>query len=196
MTSIISSSAAHPKSALSEGHKATGLGDIMRYSLATVPLAAAVALSGCATMPDVTFNLLSRQGVCEVDTTETVACDALKQNLIVASATTVTVTGLADRDAKALTLRFRAIGGTAADVDETFALTDDGRLKMINASSTKWPIRASSAWRRENSGSSRMLRLKMQPRSSGAREPSKPSGSMPLAYWLVPSATVARLRLW
>jgi hypothetical protein len=109
-------------------------------------IAAALVLSGCATIPDVTVHYYFPRAKTQFAVTQTIGCSPKVegQHRIIRSVITVTptITNGADVDWKNAdgsprqgVLRYRAFRGTFDDADATVALTSDGRLASINATS-------------------------------------------------------------
>lgn len=98
---------------------------------APVPLALFV---GCAHVPDVSLHYHLAQTRASFKVVRTVACDA-QNRAIVANAVTPTVVHTAD-PASAYALNLTGLRGQFSDNDLKFDLTDDGRLKAVNTTST------------------------------------------------------------
>jgi hypothetical protein len=92
-----------------------------------------VAISGCAHAPDVSINYHLTQTKVSVRVLRTIACDAAN-NPIIANATTPSAHHFADATNHSLSLS--ALKGPFSDSDIKVELTDDARIKAINATST------------------------------------------------------------
>ncbi len=99
-------------------------------------LGSASVLAACATIPDATVTYYRPKAVLTVTVTQGVDCDTSKTHLFVANSIAGPVTYLADRDQPPVTFDLKQLDGWAADANVTFNLTDDGRLKGVNADST------------------------------------------------------------
>ena len=113
----------------------------------TWPVAAALAVAGCGTIPDLTVNYYFPRAKSQFAVTQTVGCSpkVAGQHRIIRSVISVsqTTTYGADLDWKSDDgsvrqghLSYRAFRGTFSDADANVALTPDGRLAGVNASST------------------------------------------------------------
>lgn len=91
-------------------------------------------LAGCAHTPDVTVNYHPAQTKVSVRVLRTIACDAA-DNPIIANAITPTAVHFADQSVQHQ-LALAALKGPFSDSDIKVELTEDGRLKTINATST------------------------------------------------------------
>ena len=91
-------------------------------------------LGGCAHMPEVTVGYYLAESTISFKVVRTVACDA-DNRVIVANATTPTVTHSADRS-RLIQVRLDKLKGTFSDTDIKFEFLADGRLKGVNATNT------------------------------------------------------------
>lgn len=104
--------------------------------------AAAAALCACSSTPDVTYQYYPAKSVTVLSVTQNLACTkAVKHGeppkLVVTSVLqTPTTTYSADYGQGPYRLRLRDLDSTLADTDTMFTLSDDGRLKTINATTT------------------------------------------------------------
>jgi len=111
-----------------------------------LPAVAAVTLSGCANIPDVTVNYYFPRAKTHVAATQTIGCSPKKdnehRNIRSVIAVTPTTTYSSDLDWKDGDhprqghLRYRSFKGMFSDGDATVTLTQDGRLSGINATSS------------------------------------------------------------
>ncbi|MBJ7413753.1 MAG: hypothetical protein JHD15_25855 [Phenylobacterium sp.] len=106
----------------------------MKLQLATTSLAA-LGLTACATTPDVTVSYYHPKAESRALVTQTIACDAAKENLIIGNSAGVSTTYSADT-ARPETLKIAQLSGDWANSDTKITFTDDGRLKGINTSAT------------------------------------------------------------
>lgn len=99
----------------------------------------AVAVSGCATLPDVTYSYYPTKWRTQVMMTQAVGCNASGSRIVVRTLPSVTTTYSSDIGQDPLKIKIKSIEGWAgpfADSDVTMALTEDGRLKGINQGTT------------------------------------------------------------
>ena len=98
----------------------------------------AAALSACASTPDVTYSYYPARSITAVTVTQTISCTDDKQKPILSYTPQVTTTYAADYSAAGApyTLPIRSLDHTFSDTDAGVTLTDDGRLKGINSTST------------------------------------------------------------
>lgn len=101
-----------------------------------VVLAASSILGACASVPDVTVNYWLPKAETKVTVTQTVACDATDEHVFAVNTATPTTTYVADRTGAPTTFRIKDIDSSLGDTSLTVGLTDDGRLKTVNAVST------------------------------------------------------------
>ena len=107
----------------------------MSNQVRTVTIAAfAGIVGGCAHLPDVTVGYYLTRSKVSFKVIRVVACDG-NNNVIVANATTPTVTHSADSN-QFFPIGLSGLRGTFSDTDVKFEFTEDGRLKSINATST------------------------------------------------------------
>ncbi|HTQ15383.1 MAG TPA: hypothetical protein VMH86_16040 [Rhizomicrobium sp.] len=100
---------------------------------------AAVLLAACANTPDATYNFYPARSSTAVTVTQTISCNGDSSDIVIAYPSTPTqlVTSYAADYSKApSTLRVRDLDGGLSDSDVTIGLSDDGRLKTINGTST------------------------------------------------------------
>lgn len=97
---------------------------------------AAVALAGCATVPDVTLRYYPVKWEASLSVTQSFLCDADGTPHWSTPASTLTPVYSADRrDEKALrVLRIKSLDAWYGDLELTVGLTDDGRLRSLNES--------------------------------------------------------------
>lgn len=93
-------------------------------------------VAGCASMPDVTINYRPVKGAVLVTVAHTITCDQKGELAIVDRGATFTpMYSAADPDPRNK-IQLKSLSGDFADAEITLFLTDDGRLKSINQSST------------------------------------------------------------
>jgi hypothetical protein len=92
-------------------------------------------LTGCASIPDVTYSYYPAKWNTVVTVTQTVGCNAAKTRRVVLNFPTVTTTYTSNLD-KPFQVKIKGLERTSADSDMTMTFTDDGRLKSINQSTT------------------------------------------------------------
>jgi hypothetical protein len=99
--------------------------------------AAAMAglMSACTTTPDVTVHYFLPKAETRLQVLQSIDCDAGKENLLIATTVTPATTYLANRD-RPQAFAFKGVDGIFANADLSFTLTDDGRLKSVNATET------------------------------------------------------------
>lgn len=95
-------------------------------------------LTGCATIPDVTYNYYPAKWNTTLTVTQTVGCNAAKTEAVVLNAVSVATTysSKIEKDKAPFKIRIKDLDKFSADVDMTMTFTDDGRLKSINQSAT------------------------------------------------------------
>lgn len=95
-------------------------------------------LTGCATIPDITYHYYPAKWNTTVTVTQTVGCNADKSDAFVLNAVSVATTysSKIEKDKAPLKIRIKDLDKYTADVDMTMNFTDDGRLKSINQSTT------------------------------------------------------------
>lgn len=99
----------------------------------------AAAVSGCARVPDVTYRYYPTKWQTLATITQTVGCNANGTQLVVRNLPSVATSYTSDLEGTPLQLRIKSLEGWVgpfADSDVTMTLTDDGRLKSINQSTT------------------------------------------------------------
>lgn len=93
-----------------------------------------VLISGCSTLPDVSFTYNKTKWATTVTVSQTLSCNVPKDKIIVLSQSTVTTSYSANQEQK-LEFPIKELDKWYSDVDAGMTLTDDGRLKGINQSS-------------------------------------------------------------
>lgn len=93
-------------------------------------------LTGCATLPDVTYSYYPAKWNAIVTVTQTVGCNAAKTAAVVLNSPSVTTAYSSKTDGKPLHFKVKDLQSLSADVDMTMTFTDDGRLKSVNQSTT------------------------------------------------------------
>lgn len=93
-------------------------------------------LSGCASIPDVTYKYYLTRWNSSVTVTQTLGCTAARDDVLVMHAFSVATAYSSDLDKPPLSIRIKDLERLSADADFTMTLTDDGRLRGINQSST------------------------------------------------------------
>lgn len=108
---------------------------MLRYSTG---LLISLLLCACATTPDVTYTYHLATTQTAISLTQTVGCNAAGNELLITySAPTATTTNLADTSREGtFSIPIHQMDSAFADTDIGVTLSDDGRLKGINASST------------------------------------------------------------
>ncbi len=102
------------------------------------PALAALSLclaSGCASLPDVTVTYFAPKSRTTLTVTQSMDCNKEHTAVFVVSSVSATTTFVADRT-RPYSVSYKAFDKTFADVDMAISLTEDGRLKSINANST------------------------------------------------------------
>lgn len=94
----------------------------------------AALLSGCATIPDVTYHYYPTKWSASVSVTQTLGCNADRTELLALHAVAVSPSYSADRTQSPFKIRIKDLETLSADSDMTMTFTDDGRLKSINQS--------------------------------------------------------------
>ncbi|HUR41456.1 MAG TPA: hypothetical protein VM240_09855 [Verrucomicrobiae bacterium] len=92
-------------------------------------------LAGCASTPAVTLNYYGVKWNAMATVTQTVGCNADKTRLIAIPAVSVATTYSSDLS-KPRQIDIKKLDGLFSDADFAMTLTEDGRLKTINQSST------------------------------------------------------------
>ena len=106
----------------------------IEFNRTALVLYAAVCLSSCSSMPDVTASYYFPKTSISVHVVRTFACNAAEETFTT-SAVTAAVTHVADLD-KRHTIVLKSLNGTLSDADVQLQLYEDGRLKGINATTT------------------------------------------------------------
>ncbi len=102
-------------------------------------LLTAALLAGCATIPEVTFNYYPVKWEATTTVTQTVDCDTSKTHFFISNAASTTPKYSSNFEVEPYTIKIRKIEGlfgTFADSEITMTLTEDGRLRGINQSTT------------------------------------------------------------
>ncbi len=97
---------------------------------------ATLVLSGCASIPDVTYNYYQATWSSSVVVTQTVGCSAKLDSVMYVHSSTVSTSFGRDSTKPPFKLRIKDLDGVVADAEVAITFTDDGRLKSINQSST------------------------------------------------------------
>ena len=95
-----------------------------------------LSLSGCASVPDVTYNYYPARWSSSVTVTQTVGCAASKKKVLTMHAFSVATSYSSDLGKEPFSIRVKDLDRWSGDVDFTMTLTDDGRLRGVNQSST------------------------------------------------------------
>ncbi len=93
-------------------------------------------LASCATVPPVTFNYYPATWNVVATVTQTVGCNAANTRLIVLNTPSVKTNYLSDFSSKPFQLDIKSLDGSFANSNITMNLTEDGRLKSLNQSTT------------------------------------------------------------
>lgn len=93
-------------------------------------------LTGCATIPDVTYNYYPAKWNTTATVIQTVGCNAAKTEAFVLNAVSVSTAYSSNIDKVPFKIRIKDLDRFSADVDMAMTFTDDGRLKTINQSAT------------------------------------------------------------
>ena len=93
-------------------------------------------LSGCASMPEVTYKYYPAKSQSTVTVTQTVDCNTAKTAVTVVNSAAITTVYSADYSQAPRTLALKKLNGALADSDVTIHFFDDGRLKSINGYAT------------------------------------------------------------
>lgn len=102
----------------------------------TYPFLSALLLSGCASIPDVTYKYYPATWSSVVTVTQTVMCDAAT-NVHIANTPTVSTAYTRDwSEREPFSLKLKELQTISADAEVAMDFTEDGRLKGINHSST------------------------------------------------------------
>jgi hypothetical protein len=109
---------------------------ISRFFAASLAALGIAAVGGCSSLPDVTVSYFPAKATTTLAVTQSIDCDAQKQHLFFVYSVVPTTVYSSDLSQAPHTLHIRDLDGTFSDVATTFNLTDDGRLKSINASTT------------------------------------------------------------
>lgn len=93
-------------------------------------------LSGCASMPEVTYKYYPAKSQSTVTVTQTVDCNTAKTAVTVVNSAAITTLYSADYSQPPRTIALKKLNGALADSDVTINFFDDGRLKSINGYAT------------------------------------------------------------
>jgi len=96
----------------------------------------AMFCTGCASIPDVTYHYYPTRWSSSVIVTQTLGCSSSGKDVLALHTFTVNTSYSSDLDRPPYILRIRDLDRFFADIDFTMTLTDDGRLRGINQSST------------------------------------------------------------
>ncbi len=99
-------------------------------------LIATALLTGCASVPNVTYNYYPVRWSSSVTVTQTLGCTSTGDDVLVMHAYSVSTSYSSDLDKPPYGIKIKDIDRFFADTDFTMTLTDDGRLRGINQSST------------------------------------------------------------
>jgi hypothetical protein len=111
--------------------------DIAPYNKFKTVLAGSLALvGGCASIPDVTVDYRPVKWSVAVAVAHTVTCSPTAQQAVVERGATVVPIYGADKADPRYRLRLKDLDRYFADADITFVLSEDGRLKSINQTTT------------------------------------------------------------
>lgn len=94
------------------------------------------SLSGCGTIPNVTFSYYPAKWNTVATVTQTVGCNAAKTRIVVLNTLSVTTTYSSNFNKEPFKIIIKDLESAFADSDMTITFTDDGRLKSINQSTT------------------------------------------------------------
>ncbi|MDY0748701.1 hypothetical protein SNE35_29655 [Paucibacter sp. R3-3] len=97
---------------------------------------AALSLTGCAAIPDVTMTYQPVDWSVGVSVIHTFTCTRDGKRVLIARSATFSPVYKADAKASPIPLRIKDMDRFFADSDLTVAFTDDGRLKSVNQSTT------------------------------------------------------------
>lgn len=93
-------------------------------------------LTGCATIPDVSYSYYPAKWSSIITVTQTVGCNTAKTTAVVLNSASVTTEYSSNTDSEPFKFKVKELQSLSADVDMTMTFTDDGRLKSINQSTT------------------------------------------------------------
>jgi hypothetical protein len=100
------------------------------------PAVVAMLLAGCATVPDVTVSYFPPVAESTVTVVQTVACNKKKNDYRIVASGTISTTYVSDRSVLPYAIKAKDLDGSFSNTDATFSLTEDGRLKGVNVTST------------------------------------------------------------
>jgi len=95
-----------------------------------------LGLAGCATVPDVKYTYYQTKWKAVASVTQTLACDAAKQSLLILQTAVTAPSYSSDTKAEPRAIYAKDLRGDFASSEFKIAFTADGRLKTINQSST------------------------------------------------------------
>jgi hypothetical protein len=103
----------------------------------------AAALSACASAPDVTYSYYLPTSKTAVTLTQTIDCTEDGKYILTYAAPSIATTNVSDhgkdsngKEIRLVDIPLKRLDSELADIDFSFNLFDDGRLKSINATST------------------------------------------------------------
>jgi hypothetical protein len=96
---------------------------------------AVLAIAGCSTLPDVTVSYFYPKAHTQLQVTQTLACSKDKKHVVPVLSFAAPVNSYLTDASQAGKIHIKDLGGALSDADITVVLTDDGRLKSINATS-------------------------------------------------------------
>lgn len=96
---------------------------------------AALALTGCASTPDVEYRYFPARASTAVTVTQTIDCNQDKTRFSFIHTPTVVTTYSSDRSRKPFVLRTKDLQSSLTDAEVKFDWFDDGRLKSVNQNS-------------------------------------------------------------
>ncbi len=100
-------------------------------------IASLLLVSGCASLPDMTYNYYSAQGTARVEVVRTFDCSTDKTRLVMVTAPPSVKSEYSANYTKGqIPLNPRGSAGDLSDLDFTIAFYEDGRLKSINSETT------------------------------------------------------------
>jgi hypothetical protein len=101
---------------------------------AAVLISATFFVSACSVMPDVTYRYYPPKAQTTISVTQTLDCSS--GNIVIVNAVNSSTVYSSDRTQRPREIRIATIDGPLADSTVGIKLTDDGRLKTINAETT------------------------------------------------------------
>lgn len=96
----------------------------------------AFLLSGCASIPDITYKYYPARWSSNLTITQTLACSATGDEILAMQAYSIGTSYSSDSSKEPYTFQIKQLDRFFADADFTMTLTDDGRLRGINQSTT------------------------------------------------------------